>query len=174
LDEYERIIERHPEQGLRMIDFVNPRLHARLTISASDLKYVDASTFGLGVSNLSDRQLKKCILHMVRAISAEDFVKKIKSIQFPTPESDRSNFTPSALTFSVLFDRATLYAHKFNRILQMIAMRAKGDDIPPLYKEGKTLGIIDYFLAAWPGDSGNALYAKLSINHNTLRHMKKF
>jgi hypothetical protein len=174
LDEYERILERHPDQGLRMIDFVNVKLHSRLTIAATDLKYINATTFGLGVSNLTDKQLKKCILHLVRAISAEDFIKKIKSIQFPSPETDRANFTPSAMTFNVLFDRATLYAHKFNRILQMIAMRAKGVDIPPLYKEGKTLGIIDYFLDAWPGGSGNALYAKLTINHNSLRHMKTF
>ena len=174
LDEYDRILERHPDQGLRMIDFVNPRLHARLTIAATDLNYVTASTFGLGVTNLTDKQLKKCILHMVRAISAEDFIKKIKSVQFPSPETDRASFSPSALTFSVLFDRATLYAHRFNRILQMVAKRANGEDIPPLYKEGKTLGIIDYFLAAWPNDAGNNLYSKLSINHNTLRHMKTF
>jgi hypothetical protein len=157
-----------------MIDFVSPKLYSRLTIAASDLKYVTSKNYGLGVTNLSDKRLKKCILHMVKAISAEDFIKKIRSIQFPSPETDRSSFTPSALTFNMLFDRATLFAHKFNRILQMIAERARPEDIPPLYKEGKSLGIIDYFLAAWPNDSGNNLYAKLCINHNTLRHMKNF
>ena len=174
LDEFDRILERHPDQGLRMIDFVDPKVYSRLTVAASELKYVSAKNYGLGVTNLSDKKLKKCILYLVRAISAEDFIKKIKSIQFPSPEFDRTSFSPSALTFNTLFDRATIFAHKFNRILQMIAKMARAQDIPPLYKEGKTLGIIDYFLAAWPNDSGNNLYSKLSINHNTLRHMKNF
>ena len=43
-------------------------------------------------------------------------------------------------------------------------MDGAGAPPPPLYKEGKSLGIIEHFF----------LYAKLCINHNTLRHMKNF
>jgi hypothetical protein len=174
LDEFDRIIERHPEQGLKLFDFVSKKMHYRLQLSAQELGYINSRNYGLGITALEDRQLRKCIMHMVRATSAEDFINKLKSIHFPSSESDRANFTPTALTFSVLYDRAALFAHKFGRILQMIAKRANGIDIPPLYKEGKTLGIIDYFLEAWPGGSGNSLYAKLSINHNELRHMDSF
>ena len=171
LDNYERIIERHPDQGLRMIDFVSSKLHSVLTIAASDLRYVSASTFGLGVYTLSDRRLKKCILHLVRAVSPEDYIKKIRSVRFPGGDD---GFEPSALNFNILFDRATLFGHRFDRILQMITKRARDRDIPPLYKNGKTSGIIDYFLAAWPQNTGNSLYAKLSINHSSLRNMPDF
>jgi hypothetical protein len=42
----------------------------------------------------------------------------------------------------------------------MIAEKADHENIPPLYKEGKTLGIIDHFLDGWPQGSGTALYAE--------------
>ena len=171
LDEYDRILQRHPDQGFKMFDFIHSKLHAKLTISAVELEYVTSTTFGLGISSLSDRRLKKCILHMVRAISPEDYIKKMRSISFP---GRGDGFEPSAMNFNLLFDRATVFGHRFSRILHMITERARDLDIPPLYKEGKTLGIIDYFLAAWPGNTGNKLYAKLSINHPSLRNKSDF
>jgi hypothetical protein len=108
---------------------------------------------------------------MVRATSAADYIRKIKSVKFPGSDDD---FEPSALNFNLLFDRATIYSHQFSRVLQMITERAINRDIPPLYKQGKTFGIIDYFLAAWPHNSGNLLYSKLSIKHTSLMKMSDF
>jgi hypothetical protein len=53
-------------------------------------------------------------------------------------------------------------------------MKANYKHIPPLYKEGQTLGIINYYFQYWPNDSGNSLYARVSIEYPALRHHENF
>jgi len=173
LDDYSQILERYPGHVLRMVDFIAKALHPKLTITALKLGFLSTDSFGAGVRALTDDQVKECILEVLKARSADDFIVKITSLKFPIPEGDRA-FTPSALNFPTLYDRALLFSHRYTKVLQLIAQRADHKHIPPLYKEGKTLGMVDYFLNAWPNDSGNSLYSRITIHQPTLRMAENF
>jgi hypothetical protein len=175
VDEYSRILERHKDQkhSLRLVDFINRSLHPKITMAALKLGHVTADSFGHGIFNLSDAQVKDSLLELIKAKSPDDFIQKMNAVKFPLPEGDRS-FVPGALNFHILFQYGMLYSHRFTQIIQMIAEKADHQHIPPLYKEGKTLGIVDHFLDGWPQGSGNALYARVTISKPELRRMQNF
>lgn len=174
MDEYEAIQKRYPRNGLNMVDFIARRIHPKLIITASDQGYLTDETFGSGLYNLDDNQLKDCIQEIVKAESTDDFIRKIKSVSFPQQDNDKARLTPSALNFPILFDRAMHFVHKFMKILKLISTNADYKFIPPLYKEGKTLGLVDYFLDAWPGQSGIALYKSISTSVSSLGRKSNF
>jgi hypothetical protein len=175
LDEYSRILERHRDQkhSLRMVDFINRSLHPKITMAALKLGHTTQRDFGQGIFNLPDIYTKDALLELVKAKSPDDFIQKMNGVKFPLPEGDRS-FIPGALNFHILFQYGMLYSHRFTQIIQMIAAKADPQHIPPLYKEGKTLGIVDHFLDGWPQGSGNSLYARVCISKPEMRKMQNF
>ena len=150
-----------------MIEFVSRSVYLELTVEASQLGYISTDSFSGGLVLLTDLQLKNCIAENIKAKSANDFIKKIGQIKFHLPDKDTS-FVPDALTFPKLLTGALFFTHNFTKVIQLISMRADPKLIPPLYKEGKTLGLVDYYLAAWPNDTRNALYARACISDASL------
>jgi len=142
-------------------------------MAALKLGHISSDDFGQGIFNLSDICTKDSLLELVKAKSPDDFIQKMNGVKFPLPEGDRS-FIPGALNFHILFQYGMLYSHRFTQIIQMIAEKADPQHIPPLYKEGKTLGIVDHFLDGWPQGSGNSLYARVCISKPDMRKMQNF
>ena len=173
LDEYEKIIARFTNHGLKLVDFCNTTVQQRLTLTARELNFVGEDMCSGGLARLEDSLVKTCIFEVVKAKSADDFINKISSVKFSFLDGE-NDFVPDALSFPILLERAMLYTHRFNRVIQLIGERAEYTCIPPLYKEGKTMGMIDYYLSNWPKDSGNLLYSRVSIEDKGLRFKETF
>ena len=120
---------------------------------------------------LSDQQLQQCIYEHVKAKSPEDYIQKIKRVKFRV-QGKEDAFHPDASNITELLNAATYFTHMFRRTTELITETCDPDFIPPMYKEGKTLGLIDYYLGAWPNDSGNILYSRLSVVTPALRVAK--
>jgi len=156
-----------------MIQFCNRAIYADLTVAAKRLKFISTNVFNGGIMMLSDDQVQACIYEHVKAKSADDFIQKIRRVRFRVPGKEE-NFTPDAASTPELLNGATYFTHVFRRTMELITQYCDPAFIPPLYKEGKTTGLIDYYLAAWPNDSGNTLYARLSVSTPSLRVAKTF
>ena len=156
-----------------MIDFCNRSVYLELTVIAERLGYLTSEAFTGGLVILEDLQLKNCIAEHVKAMSVADFSSKIKQVHFHMQDKDE-HFVPDAMSFPKLLTAALFFTHNFTKILQLISMRADPRFTPPLYKEGKTLGLIDYYLASWPNDTGNALYARMCVVDPSLRVKETF
>lgn len=173
VDQYDRISYQYKEHGLRMITFVDSSLIGKFTIEARRLDFIRSRVEDPGLMSLSDRKVRRILYHLLKATSEYDFIKKIKTIKFPSSERDKG-FVPGALTFPMLYDRALLFQHKFCKALHLIGQKALPDYYPPVYKQGKTHGLVDYFLDAWPGGSGEKLYAAVTVSDSSLRHKDSF
>jgi len=167
-DKFENKQTTHHTSNLRMIEFCNWIIHGELVITAKNLGYIDSDIFGGSIMTLSDEQVKHCITEVVKARTADDFILKIKQVKFHLLDKDEY-FAPNALSFPKLLKAAYLFNHNFIKILKVISLRADPKVIPPIYKEGKTTGLVDYYLACWPNDSGNNLYARVCVSEPSLR-----
>jgi len=167
-DRYENKKIAYPSSNLRMVEFCNRVIHGELIIAAKHLNYLDSDIFGGTIMTLSDAQVKNCISEIIKARTADDFIRKLKQVKFYLMEKDEY-FAPNALSFPKLLKAAYLYNHNFIKVTKAISLRADPKVIPPIYKEGKTTGLVDYYLANWPNDAGNNLYARVCVREPSLR-----
>jgi len=151
-----------------MIQFCNRATYADLTVAAKRLKFISTNIFNGGLMSLNDKQVQECIYEHVKAKSPDDYITKLRSVRFRIQNKDEG-FTPDASNSPELLAAATYYTHIFRRTMELITERCDSDFIPPVYKEGKTNGLVDYYLAPWPNDSGNILYSRLSVTTPALR-----
>jgi len=171
LDQYQNTVNQHQNHQLRMIQFCNKAIYPDITVAAKRLKFISTNIFTGGLMMLTDKQLQECIYEHVKAKSPEDFIQKIKRVRFRVQGKEES-FHPDASNIPELLNAATYFTHIFRRTSELITETCDPDFIPPMYKEGKTMGLIDYYLAAWPNDSGNILYSRLSVITPALRVAK--
>jgi hypothetical protein len=151
-----------------MIEFCNRVIHGELIIAAKHLGYIESDIFGGSIMTLNDGQVKTCISEIIKARTADDFIQKLKQVKFHMLEKD-DYFAPNALSFPKLLKAAYLFNHNFIKIIKAISLRADPKVIPPVYREGKTTGLVDYYLACWPNDAGNNLYARVCVSEPSLR-----
>ena len=171
LDQYQNTVCQHQNHKLRMIQFCAKTTYPDLTVAAKRLRFISTNIFTGGLMMLTDEQLQQCIYEHVKAKSPQDYIEKIKKVKFRVPGKE-DGFHPDASNIPELLNAATYFTHMFRRTTELITETCDPDFIPPLYKEGKTLGLIDYYLNAWPNDSGNILYSRLSVITPALRVAK--
>jgi len=171
LEQYQNTVGQHQNHQLRMIQFCNKATYTDLTVAAKRLRFISTNIFTGGLMMLTDKQLQDCIYEHVKAKSPEDYIQKIKRVRFRI-QGKEEGFHPDASNIPELLNAATYFTHIFRRTTELITETCDPDFIPPMYKEGKTMGLIDYYLAAWPNDSGNILYSRLSVVTPALRVAK--